>query len=94
MRRIGYPRPRCKEDCGKPILGPTEMFIWGLMNRYYPLLIISNGMGGWSINLEGIDMVCRNFQIEDQMEFIELLIDVMSTIRKLHDKEDEQEQGE
>lgn len=89
MRGMGWPRPRCKEDCEKPEVSHDEGFLWLLMNRYYSLMVLSNGMGGWSVNTEGVKMVCDKFNIDDRMEFTELLIDVVGLISSLHRRADE-----
>jgi len=89
MREMGWPRPTC-EECGW--VDPTEenAFVWYVFVRYFPLLVMQNGFGGYTLNVDGLELIMKEFGVEGRLEFIERFC-LLTSIMLRQEKEEEEE---
>ena len=92
MREMGWPRPTC-EECGR--VEPTEenAFVWYVFVRYFPLRVVQNGFGGYALNVDGLELIMKEFGVEGRLEFIERMCLLVNVMFKQEEKEKDKADG-
>ena len=54
----GGKRPTC-EECGKVDLSQENNFVIRIINEWFHSIVSISGMGGWSINVQGVKEVIK-----------------------------------
>lgn len=63
---MGAPRPTC-EGCGREELSRAAQALWNVCLNYFPLLVNSTGNGGWAVNTNGVEFLCRHLGLENRL---------------------------
>lgn len=65
---MGGQRPTC-EECGLEELTKENLLLWQLWTDNQRKFINFSSNNIWSLNIAGIDFVCRELNINDKYEF-------------------------
>jgi len=84
-------RPTC-EVCGLVELIEENQLIWYLFNKHLSTMVFQSGMGGFTMNIVGIEKVAKHYEIDDDFEFLERIEILANTILKPKKLEKEETQ--